>query len=148
MIRGLILTMAALLADTRWHAAELGHSAQSSWSEPQTLLVGDSATFRGAWDQLFPIPSMRPALPAVDFARYRVFVVAAGTRPTGGYRLALDEGHVVGDTALIAVNEVTPPAGCSVMQLITTPAVAIAVPNTPIGFRITTHVRPDSARCN
>lgn len=148
MIRAAILLVAGVLAGVPWHAAELGHSARSNWSAPQTLIYRDSAAFRGAWAQLFPIPSLRPALPAIDFARYRVFIVVSASRPTGGYRLALDEGHVVGDTALITITAFTPPAGCGVTQEITAPAVAIAVPSSPTGFRIITRTRPDTVRCN
>lgn len=137
-----------VLGGIPWHAAELGHSARSGWDTAQTMVYRDSAAFRSAWAQLFPIPSMRPALPAIDFEKFRVFIVASGTRSSGGYRLALDEGHVVGDTALISITEFTPPAGCGVTMDLTAPAVAIAAPQSPAGFRIITHVRPDTVRCN
>ncbi len=146
--RSALLVVTVAVATFPWHASELGHSPRSNWSAPQTLVYRDSAAFRGAWMQLFPAPSLRPALPAIDFAKYRVVIVASGSRPTGGYRLALDEGHVVGDTALIGITAFTPPAGCGVTQELTAPAVAIAVPSSPTGFRITTRARPDTVRCN
>jgi hypothetical protein len=148
MIRQAIVLLSTVLVGVPWHAAELGHSARSNWSMPQTLVYRDSVAFRGAWTQLFPISSLRPALPAIDFTEYRVLIVASGSRPTGGYRLALDEGHVVGDTALITITAFSPPAGCGVMQEITAPAVAIAVPSSPAGYRIITRTRPDTVRCN
>jgi hypothetical protein len=147
MIRTLIVA-GVITAAAPWHAAELGHSARSSWTTAQTLVYHDSAAFRGAWAQLFPVPTLRPALPAIDFTKSRIFVVAAGNRPTGGFRMALDEAHVAGDSALITVTLFTPPAGCGVMQEITAPAVAIAAPALPTAFRITTRTRPDTVRCN
>lgn len=147
-MRGMLLLAAGAIAGAPWHASELGRSARTSWSTPQTLVYRDNAAFRAAWAQLFPVPSMRPALPAVDFRKYRVFIVTAGNRGSGGYRLVLDEGHVVGDTAQITVTEYTPAPGCSYTQDITSPAVAIAAPRAPSGFRIVTHVRPDTVRCN
>jgi len=131
-----------------WHASELGHSGQSKWDTAQTLVYRDSAAFRGAWTQLYPIASMRPALPAIDFTKYRVLIVAAGNRPTGGFRMALSEGHLAGDTALVTVTMFTPPAGCGVTQEITTPAIAIATPKFPASFRIITRTRADTVRCN
>jgi hypothetical protein len=148
LIRSAILVAAATFIGVPWHATEIGRSPQGKWTTPQTLVYQDSAAFRDAWAQLFPVPSLRPALPAIDFSRYRVFIVASGARPTGGFRMALDEGHVVGDSALITVNLFSPPAGCAVTQEITTPAVAIAALNSPAAFRIITRTRPDTLRCN
>lgn len=147
VMRGMLLLAAGVIAGAPWHASELGRSARTSWSTKQTLVYHDSAAFRAAWAQLFPIASMRPALPAVDFTKYRAFIVAAGDRGSGGYRLSLGEGHVVGDTAQITVIEYTPAPGCSYTQDITSPAVAIAAPRAPAGFRIVTQVRPDTVRC-
>src|ERR1019366_9880764 len=84
MIRQAIVLLSTVLVGVPWHAAELGHSARSNWSMPQTLVYRDSVAFRGAWTQLFPISSLRPALPAIDFTEYRVLIVASGSRPTGG----------------------------------------------------------------
>lgn len=131
-----------------WQATELAHSAMSGWSTAQTLVVQDSAAFVRAWEQLYPIASFRPTLPPMDFAKNRVFIVAAGTKPTGGHRLALSGAEVVGDSALISVTLFTPPPGCSVSEALTTPALAIAVPVTPIPFRIIFHERADTVRCN
>ncbi len=147
MIRAFVVA-AVVAAAAPWRAAELGASARSNWTTAQTLVYQDSAAFRGAWAQLYPVPALRPALPAVDFTKSRVLVVAAGNRPTGGFRVALDEAHVAGDSALITVNLFTPAAGCGVMQEITAPAVAIVAPVLPTAFRIITRTRPDTVRCN
>ncbi len=145
-----IVRLAAIVGgcSLAWSASELGHSTQSAWNTPRTIVVDDSAAFRLAWNGLYSEESPRPALPVVDFKQYHVFVIASGYKPTGGYRMALSGAHVVHDTALITVTLYTPPAGCGVTQQITTPAIAIAVPVKPALYRIISTERPDTVRCN
>lgn len=131
-----------------WHAAELGHSQLAIWTAPQTLVYRDSGSFRTAWAQLYPVAGSRPALPAVDFAKWRVIIAAIGTKPTGGYSLTLERGQVVRDSALLTMTIHTPPKNCGVTEELTRPAVAIATPTTPVPFRIILQERADSARCN
>ncbi len=131
-----------------WRAAELGHSNQAEWTTPSVTPIGDAATFKAAWVQLYSVQAFRPAVPAVDFHSWRVILVALGSRPSGGYSARLDSARVVNDTAVIVVGVVTPPKGCAVSMELTTPAVAIATPAVPLPYRIVFHERADSARCN
>lgn len=131
-----------------WHAAELGHSQMAIWTAPQTLVYRDAGIFRAAWVQLYPVTGSRPALPAVDFGKWRVIIAAVGNKPTGGYFLTLEHGQVVRDSALLTVTVHTPPKNCGVTEELTRPAIAIATPLTPVPFRIIFHERADSARCN
>ena len=131
-----------------WHATELGHSQQAVWVSPQTLVYRDSGSFRSAWTQMYPVAGMRPALPLVDFTKWRAIVIAVGTKPTGGYHLSLERGQTVRDSALLTVTLHTPAKGCGVTQELTTPAVAVATPITPAPFRVIVHERADSALCN
>jgi len=131
-----------------WRARELGHSEIAAWDSSQNVVIRDAARFRDAWTQLFPVSAQRPALPLVDFAKWRVIVVASGTRLTGGYRLALDSGRVVRDSAMIFVTLRTPARGCAVAEQLTTPAVAIATPVQPAAYRIIFHERADNSRCH
>jgi hypothetical protein len=131
-----------------WNVTELGHSTQSAWTAAQTIVVNDTVAFGHAWADLYSAASTRPPMPAVDFAKSRVVVVASGYRPTGGFRLALSDAHVAGDTAIITITLFTPPAGCAVTQQLTMPAIAIAMPVVPAQFRIVSSERPDTVRCN
>ncbi|MGH7582875.1 MAG: protease complex subunit PrcB family protein [Gemmatimonadales bacterium] len=131
-----------------WGATEIGFSVQSTWTTRRTLTITDRATFRQRWSDLFAASAARPPLPVVPFATDRVIMIAAGTRPTGGYSLRLDSARVVRDSALIWLSLRTPPPGCGVTQELTAPAVAIALPRVPSAFRIITRERPDTARCD
>jgi PrcB C-terminal len=131
-----------------WHAAELGHSQQAVWASPQTLVYRDSGSFRSAWTQMYPAAGLRPALPLVDFTKWRVIIVAVGTKPNGGYHLSLERGQTARDSALLTLTLHTPAKGCGVSEELTTPAVAVATPIAPAPFRIIFHERADSAHCN
>lgn len=142
--------VAALLASIHapGHAVGLGVSGQSAWTHAQITETHDSAALRRSWQQLFPAPSLRPALPVVDFTATRVIFVAAGSRPTGGYRFELAGAAIRHDTAIVTLTLFTPPAGCGVTQELTAPAIAIALPTIPGPYRITTRERRDTVRCN
>jgi hypothetical protein len=143
-----LLFAMSTVALVAWHASQLGTSTQSSWTTSLTLTIHDAAALRNAWSQMYPVAAQRPALPAVSFDKYRVVIVAAGTRPTGGYRLALSESHIARDSALISVTMFTPAPGCGVTQEITTPAIAVAMPSSPKSFRIILQERADTVRCH
>lgn len=144
---GVALLCTATLA-TSWRAAELGRSVNSAWLTPQVIRYHDTGAFRAAWIQLFPDAARRPALPAVDFSKWRVVIVAAGDEPTGGYRLVFDSATANRDSAWVSVTLIHPPAGCGVIEQITHPAVAIAVPSMPAALRVIHLERADTARCH
>lgn len=147
-VRGAALAFAAVVVTAPWRVVELGRSQQASWTEPHVTAYRDSAAFRAAWIQLFPIGSTRPAAPRIDFRKSRVIIVATGTKPTGGYRLSLATARATRDSAFISVTLYTPPRGCGVTEQLTSPALAIATPVRPAGFRVTVLARPDTVRCN
>jgi len=139
--------LAARVPVIGWSAVELGSSVRSAWTSPRQIIYSDSAAFRRGWSDLFSTASMRPALPVINFNALRVLVVAAGSKPSGGYTIRLDSARATRDSALIYVSLRTPPPGCGVTQEITSPAVAIAVPNVPKRLHVITRERPDSVRC-
>lgn len=149
MVRA-IGALAAMLTGffAAWHATELGHSPQTGWDAAQTVVIRNAMAFTAAWAQLYPLAARRPARPAIDFSKYRVLIVAAGTKPTGGFRMALSEALVVRDSAQINVTLFTPGEGCSFTEALTSPAIAIAVPLKPAAFRVISHERADTVRCN
>ena len=144
---GMSLALAGVPPGTSWHAAELGHGESSVWAATATTVYRDPAAFRAGWAQLYPVAAFRPALPAVDFTKWRVVIAAIGTRPTGGYFLTLERGQVVSDSAVLMVTLHAPPKGCAVTEELTRPAIAIATPLAPAPFRIIFAERTDSTRC-
>jgi PrcB C-terminal len=137
-----------LAAVAPWGAIQLATSVRSGWTDPATVVITDSAGLRSGWARLFEGTSLRPPPPRIAFAKDRVVIVAAGTRPTGGFTLRFDSAAVVRDSALIWVTLHTPPPGCGVTQELTAPAVAIAMPREPAPLRVVTRERPDSVQCD
>jgi hypothetical protein len=144
---GAAMAAAGARAGTVWQAVELGHSEMAIWTEPQTRVYRDAGSFRSAWSQLYPVAGLRPVLPAIDFRTRRVIITSVGTKPTGGYRLTLEDGQAMRNSAVLTVTIHTPPRNCAVTQELTMPAIAIATPLSPVRFRIIYHERADSALC-
>ncbi|MGB5064619.1 MAG: protease complex subunit PrcB family protein, partial [Candidatus Competibacter sp.] len=79
-----------------------------------------------------------PPLPMVDFGREGVLLVAMGARPSAGYGLSLASGSAtVRDAVLsVRVNWREPPPGYRQAQVVTSPCLALKVPDAPFS-RIT-----------
>lgn len=109
---------------------------QSGWEEAATIVVDDSAALIAAWGVAHAGMSDVPPLPALDFNHDRAVVVAAGTRPSGGYVLHLGEHRVSHDTVAIGVVLQRPGANCATTAQLTAPAILLAVPRTATSPRI------------
>jgi hypothetical protein len=75
-------------------------------------------------------PGRKIELPAVDFARHVVFLVAAGPRSSTGYDLRIVRVRDVGDHIVVVVHERTPSLGDQVRARVTYPFRLIALPRT------------------
>ena len=73
-------------------------------------------------------PGRKLNLPPIDFARQRVFLVAAGPRSSTGYALRIVRVENTGDHVLVVVREETPSLGDPVQARVTYPFKLIAVP--------------------
>ncbi len=125
----------------------LGVSLQSGWTDPVVRVYRDPAAFAAGWDTLFVNPP-RPVMPALHFATRRAVIVGAGTRRTGGFRMAWDSARVAGDTLHLDVTVITPAPGCAVTQELTAPAIALAVPAAPPAVTVVRHERADTTHCS
>jgi PrcB C-terminal len=124
----------------------VAHSGHAGWSDAAAFRYTASVDFAAAWDTLFSI-GPRPSVPHVDFSGQSAMIVAAGTEPTGGYRLDFDSASVRRDTLRIGVTLRTPPPGCGVTQELTAPAIALIIPRVPAVVRIVRREAPDTAKC-
>jgi len=97
--------------------------------EPDAQWIDDEA----AWRIMFArVTSGRSGaeLPAVDFGRSGVLVVAMGTRSSGGYSLALapEPAELTGRTLTVRVEWQEPPSDAMVTLALTNPCVLIELP--------------------
>lgn len=72
--------------------------------------------------------SAAPARPAVDFSKEYVIGVFAGSKPTGGYAVAVTSIIDTGTARTITVTLAKPGTSCIVTQALTSPFELIAVP--------------------
>jgi len=90
------------------------------------------------WVELFGTDS---DVPAIDFASWRVAVVALATQPTGGIVVAVD--RVVETPTLIQVQavETVPGPGCMTIQALTRPVSFTLLPRSPkpVEFHLERH---------
>jgi hypothetical protein len=87
----------------------------------------------GRWEQLWTTVtadvSPAPPLPAVDFSRRIVIVVAMGERPAdSGYDTAIDGVYEADGRLYVVVREVTPGARCGISQAATHPVAVVLAP--------------------
>jgi hypothetical protein len=75
-------------------------------------------------------PGQKIELPAIDFSRNIVFLVATGPRSSTGYVLRIVQVRDAGDHLLVVVHEQTPSLGDPVQARVTYPFRLIALPRT------------------
>jgi hypothetical protein len=97
----------------------------SGLSEPRRELVRDEAAWARVWDLVYAGVTPRPAREAVDFSRQTLIVVAAGTRPTGGFAVAVRAVSARGDTLQVEVLESCPAPGAMVTAALTRPVTIV-----------------------
>lgn len=114
----------------------LGQFQQAEWSEPDTVEIGNADAWREAWARLQGGVTPLPPAPVVDFATERVIIVAAGTRSSGGFAYSFDRSGTTGDAIEIGLTLVSPGPRCGVAQMLTSPAIALAVPRVPAGVAL------------
>jgi hypothetical protein len=110
----------------------LGQFQQAEWSEPDTIEIGNADAWRDAWARLQGGVTPLPAAPTVDFATERVILVAAGTRPSGGFAYSFDRSRTTTEAVEVGLTLVSSGARCSVAQMLTAPAIALAIPRVPV----------------
>lgn len=83
------------------------------------------------------------SLPAVDFSREMVIVVAMGRRPTGGFGIEVDSVVARDGSMVVAVTQTAPGSTCMTTQAFTAPAAAVRVPRFegPVRFAETSRTR-------
>ena len=114
----------------------LHQSQHSGFDTPRTAVIKNMADLRayfaGSNVDLGPQPR-------VDFVNEDVLVAATGTRPTGGYSVAITKvtlmtGGFTGGHAFVEVTETTPAPGSIVTMALTSPIHVVRVPKGAIAY--------------
>lgn len=87
--------------------------------------IKDAEELSALWAMVYGTDG--PELPAVDFAKEEVLAVFAGTRPSGGYSVAVESVTEEPGRRAVAIAFSSPGASCIVTQAITSPFVMVRV---------------------
>jgi len=97
-----------------------------------TAVLRTQEAYEALWVDLHADRRTVPDPPSVDFRAQMVVAVVLGERPTGGYRVSVEEVRARTDAAQlrVAYTESRPGEGCAVVQVRTAPYVLVAVDRT------------------
>jgi hypothetical protein len=99
----------------------------TAFDEPTELVIRDRRALESAWTLLFNHVQGEP-LPAVDFTRETVLLVALGRRSSGGHAVQVDAVTRSGDGAVVRYVATSPGPGCMATQSLTSPADLVRTP--------------------
>ena len=102
--------------------------SRSGLASARREVVRDAASWARLWAEIHDERSPAPPLPAVDFAREMLVVAALGTRPSGGYSVAVQKVVVHGDTLDVSVLESCPARDAMVTMALTQPVHVVRLP--------------------
>jgi hypothetical protein len=123
--------------------ARLYGAQTSAYDAAEEVVLRDRAAWQAAWQRLHNGLAAEP-LPAVDFARDLVVLVALGERNSGGTTLRVDEVVQVGADTVVRYTVTEPGPGCMTAQVITSPVEVVRVPRAggAVRFERRTRVTP------
>ena len=121
---------------TRLRAEPYSFTYSSGLREPQRLVVRDQVAWQQVWTSIWEGHLPQPALPAIDFAREMVIVVALGERRTGGFSIFIDSASDGSTGVTLRIRSVSPGSGCGTTQALTQPVDVARLPRRdgPIAF--------------
>jgi protease stability complex PrcB-like protein len=117
------------VALTRLASGSESLTFNSGITESTRLVVRDAATWASTWSRIWTVRPA-PPLPAIDFNREMVIVVGLGTRPTGGYSIAVESASTEAGNLNVVVRTDTPDSGCLLFQALTSPVDVARIPRT------------------
>jgi hypothetical protein len=121
-----------LLMQTSVAFTTIAKGSDSRLGQSREIVVRTQAD----WETLWKSHNSDPP-PAVDFAGFMVVGVFLGSRPTGGYDVAITNVQSQNDTILVEYEERRPSRGDIVAQLVTAPfhLVRMSRDNGKVDFR-------------
>jgi hypothetical protein len=103
----------------------IADESTSGLGVPLREVVRDEARWALLWEQVYAAVTPRPPRPAVDFSRQMLIAVAAGTRPTGGFDIAVQAVSGRGNALQVEVLESCPAPGAMVSAGLTQPVMIV-----------------------
>lgn len=100
----------------------------SGVADRQRLVLRSASEWNAFWAEAHADRSPAPDAPAVDFERSTVIAAAMGSRPSGGYRIGIEEVHHTDDALWVVVRETAPGDSCVTTGVLTHPVTAVRVP--------------------
>jgi hypothetical protein len=120
--------------DVAWSsdgAGRVAHAYYSGFTAPARLVIDNDADWRAAWAQAYAGMAPTPALPAIDFSRSSVIVVALGGHATGGYNIVVSRLATTADHLYAEVTSTAPGSKCITTQTFTQPFDMVRIPRPP-----------------
>ena len=122
-------TPASQIASVQFEVVdELGTGMLSGIRERRRSVIRAQDEWEALWDELTGAVMPRPDPPTIDFSERMVVVAAMGEQPTGGYGVVIDSVMEEATQLTVHVAEESPGSSCTLIQIITAPAVAISLP--------------------
>ena len=118
----------------------------SGFPTSERVVVRDDGQWEAIWEKAFALQASVPLRPAIDFATEMVVVAALGSRPTGGYGIAIEDLETRGTELAVFVTATSPGPSCFTTQAITQPVEMVRVRSVsgPVSF----HERSLIHQCN
>jgi hypothetical protein len=107
-------------------------AAHSGIEQKRHEVVRDEAAWTRAWSEIHSRSGSVPPVPAVDFARDMLILVALGTRPTGGFSVKVRGIEASGERIEVEVLESCPPPDAMVTAALTQPVEVVRVAAQPL----------------
>jgi PrcB C-terminal len=101
---------------------------QTGLVEPEQRVIRTEQAWSEAWKQIMTYRIPAPELPAVDFERDMVVLVALGERPTAGYAVEVVSIQRDGAFLRVVARETKPSADMAQATVLTHPVHAVRVP--------------------
>lgn len=126
-----------------FHPLESFPRLYSGIEGPRRTVVRDADAWAELWSEMAGDREPKSEPPPVDFASHMVIVAAMGTRPTGGFSIAIERVYQSAERLFVEVRERAPSANCMVTQALTQPADAVVVPRSdlPVSFAESKEIR-------
>jgi hypothetical protein len=99
----------------------------SGYPESAEVVIRDRAALEAAWRALHA-GNQVAELPAVDFGKSTLVLIALGGYSTGGHALRVDRVTRQGDAAVVHYTVTRPGPSCMTTQAITSPVELISMP--------------------
>ena len=113
----------------RLRAEPYSFSYNSGLDQPGRIVVRDHSSWQALWAQIYRGYAPVPPVPAVDFSRDMLVVVALGLRSSGGYSILVDTANEARDSGLVVtVRSISPGPKCGVTAALTQPVDIARVP--------------------